>query len=243
MSDEIKYKSFSFEEPWLSKTSINMYKSCPYAFYLRYIEGLKSDELPSYVREGIVFHDWADELYNTLDETGFEDRNDLKEKMEVLAYDSELCDNFIEMELERYEYGEDSFLPINTEEFLYDKDLYIRGKYDRLDKYDEDNYIVLDYKTGHFKEYRMSGYRFEMFMYKHLIEANKDIDVDYMGMVFPRDKIVKIEKFKKATENAFYRKVDDVHEGIKNREFSKKGSNCAYCFQKEFCSYYEEQVD
>lgn len=242
---EYKYKKFTFEEPWLSKSSINLYNFCPYAFYLRYIKG-KRGEPSRQMERGTEFHDWAEDIYDKVDKESLKEgessivkeyKKHLPKKAKIQSKrDVELYKNFIDIEDKRWKNTDDKdlFFPVKTEMFLTDKDLMYHGSFDRLDLYDDDEYIVIEYKTGDFKEYKMSDYRFELFGYKHLIEKNLDYDVDYMGVVFPDSNHFVVEKFKTRTENAFYDKVKRTRKRILNREFEKKGY-CEYCFMDMHC--------
>jgi len=244
---EYQYKPFSFEEPWLSKSSINLYNFCPHAFYLRYIKGCKGQ--PSrQMKRGTEFHDWAEEIYEKVDKDKLinkettitkEYKENLPEDADIRTKkDVDLYKNFIEIEDERWKSTDKkkNFFPVKTENFLTDEELLYHGSFDRLDLFDEneDTYVVIEYKTGDYKDYKMSGYRFELFGYKHLIEHNYDYDVTHMCVIFPDSKHFVLEKFKKATKRAFYKKVKRTRKRILNREFDKKGY-CEYCFMDVHC--------
>jgi len=245
MSD-YKYRKFTFKEPYLSKSSVLAYTYCPYQFYLQQVEGIRPEPNEA-MKKGLRFHNWAEKLYDKIDkqalingETTIRDEYtktmgddfELSDKREL-----ELYKNFIEMEEKRWKKEENKkdFFPIKTEEFLYDDDLLFFGSYDRLDKYDENSQIVMEYKTGNFKEHRISDYRFQLFGYKHLIEKNYDkYNVTHLGLIFPKDKLIKVEKFKSITESSFYKKIQRVRSNILDRKFPKKGY-CDYCLLYDKC--------
>ncbi|MGV9141978.1 MAG: PD-(D/E)XK nuclease family protein [Promethearchaeota archaeon] len=239
-----KYDSFSFKTPWLSKSSVLTYKWCPRKFYLKQVEDIDIPESDA-LRKGINFHEWIDGLYDRIDKEGLingektieeEYKNSFPEDFSLVDEEEiKLYDNFIEMEKERWESVENKkeFFPLKTEEFLKDEDLMYYGSFDRLDKYGEEDgediHIVMEYKTGNFKEHRMTDYRFQLAGYKHLIEKNYDkYNVEYMGIIFPKDKKTVIEKFKTVTINAFYNRVEKTRKKVLNREFDRNGY-CAYC--------------
>lgn len=239
--DRSHYKKFSLQTPWLSKSDIISYNRCPYAFYLNKIEGLQPD-IPQVVKRGSRFHEWADTIYDKIDkERILNGDTTVEQEMNKYAPPGEVYQNYIQMEQKRWNNDPtETFFPYKTEEFLWDDDLMFMGTYDRLDRQD-DQYVVIDYKTGQYKDYKMSGYRFELFGYKYLIEKNYDIDVDYLCVVFPDSKVSKCEPFKKQTETAFFNKVERTREQILEQKFPKTGS-CQFCFMKKKCVMRSEQV-
>lgn len=203
------------------------------------------------MKRGNRFHDWVDRLYDEIDKEALINgettiREEYKSTMDEdfslkSRAELQLYKNFIEMEEERWEQVDDKeeFFPIKTEEFLVDEDLMYFGTYDRLDKFDgdeeEEEHIVIDYKTGEYKDWKMSDYRFQLYGYKHLIESNyDDFNVTHLGVVFPLEKKSIIEKFKSITGTYFYKRVKNTREKILNREFPKKGA-CNYCDMYKDC--------
>jgi len=239
------YKTFSFEEPWLSKSSINLYERCPYAFYLRQVLKIKPgrDELPEAIKRGTKFHDWAENIYDKIDEEAILNGDvTVGEEMRKYSDGSDVVENFIQMEQNRWQQDPtETFFPKEREIFLTDEDLHYFGSFDRLDM-EGDDYVVCDYKTGKYKDWKLSGYRFELYGYKHLIEANYDIEVPYGCLIFPDSKKIHFEEFKSRTGTAFYKKVDRVRERILDKKFPQKG-NCAYCFMSGECAGKVEQVE
>lgn len=248
MSDN-RYESFKMNKPWLSKSSILTYKYCPYKFYLKNLEKIKTPPSDA-MTKGIKFHSWASSIYDELniDEIKSGEKSLRAEILKTIPEDFTLIDeeeihlyeNFIDMEVERWERlnDKDNFCPITTEEYLEDEDLLYRGYVDRLDKCeDEDAQIIMELKTGNFKEYNMSNYRFELYGYKHLLEKKyDDYNVKYMGIIFPKDKKVVVEEFKSITGTYFYKRVKKTRKRILNREFEKKG----YC---DYCDYFTEHCN
>lgn len=232
------------QKPWLSKSSIQLYETCPYAFYLRFVEELEPPSTPAQMQRGSRFHKWANTIYDKTNKKAILS-GDVTVYSEIKKYidsDDIVYENFARMEQERWKNDPtEDFFPIRTEEFLEDEELLYFGTYDRLDK-DKDHYVVSDYKTGGFREWKLSDYRFELFGYKHLIEKNYDkYNVEKYCVIFPDSKRYYYDKFSKLTKNAFYNKVKRIRLKIKNRKFPKKGQ-CAFCFMSEVCAYNSEQI-
>ena len=97
--------------------------------------------------------------------------------------DEEVYHNFIEMELHRWEYLQevnrlDTFFPLLTEKRLVDNDLMFSGTVDRVDREEDDEFVVCDYKTSvKIKDWMKSHYRFELTGYKLMLDNSKDPDV------------------------------------------------------------------
>jgi len=245
-----KYNKFSLSTPWLSKSGVLTYSFCPRKFYLKKVKG--HDLPPSDALEkGIKFHNWIETLFDKIDKEGLinGDTTIRKEYKKYFPSDFKAIDksevklysNFIEMEEERWEEtdNKEDFFPLKTEEFLSDEELMFHGAYDRLDKYceedGEDVHIVYDYKTGSYKDYRMTDYRFQLAGYRHLIHKNYDkYNVKYGGMIFPKDKKTVVEKFKQVTLDAFKDRVKRTRDAILDREFKKSGY-CKYCDFDIYC--------
>lgn len=244
------YNKFSLQTPWLSKSGVLTYDFCPRKFYLKKIEDYDLPESDA-LQKGIKFHNWIDELFDNIDKSAlingettireeykrhFPDDFEAIDKQEV-----DLYTNFIEMDEERWEETEnkEDFFPIKTEEFLSDEDLMFHGAYDRLDKYGEEDgedvHIVYDYKTGSYKNYRESNYRFQLCGYRHLIHKNYDkYNVKYGGIIFPKEKRIWTEELKTRSINAFEDRVKRTRDSILDRDFSKTGY-CKYCDFDIYC--------
>lgn len=238
-----EYKEFSFDEPWLSKSSVSLYNFCPYGFYLKYIKNIDV-EVSEQMKRGSRFHNWAEHIYDKIDMKNMINGSaDVEsEYRKYVPEDDDIYDKFIELEENRWEDIDDKkdFFPVLTEEFLTDEDLYYFGTFDRLDKFDDDKYIVIDYKTGTYKDYKLSDYRFQLYGYKHLIEKNyDDYDITHMGVYFPDEKKILVEEFKKITGTYFYKKVKNTREKILDKEFPMDGY-CKYCYLEDECMSYKE---
>lgn len=240
--DRSHYKTFSFDEPWLSKSDIKLYKMCPYAWYLNNIEELEP-EVPEAMQRGTDFHEWAEEVYGKIDrEAVLTEESTVYEEMRKYAPPGEVYENFAQMEQKRWEKDPtEKYFPVKTEEFLFDEDLLFMGTYDRLDKQGDD-YVVVDYKTGEYKDYKVSDWRFELYGYKYLIEQNYSFDVDYMCVILPDSKKYVFEKFKAPTKRAFFRKIKNVREKILEKVFPANG-HCPYCFMRSECAQKADQVE
>lgn len=237
------YKSFSINEPWLSKSSVKSYEYCSYQFYLRQLENVKSEPNEAMLR-GLNFHDWAEEVFEWMDKDAIlNGKTSVKDEItKYIPEDDEMYHNFAKLEQNRFDEldNKEWYFPVLTEEYLYDEDLMYMGTFDSLFQINDDQHKVVDYKTGRKRNTNLSEYRFELYGYKYLIEQNYDYDVTEMSVVFPDNCKRVTEEFKPQTKKAFFRKIEKVREAIEEWDYEPEGF-CKYCFISDKCdqSYFK----
>jgi len=255
-------KEFNYKDIWLSKSGVHAYNQCPFRFYHQVVLGtpfVKSIEM----FQGNIAHDLIFEVYDNIDREKIDSSSDLRREYwdffakrldDIRKEDAQLGNNlgillnkFITVEEQRWGMRNlkypNRFWPKKKEMFLEDDEIKYYGTLDRLDKWRKGKYILLDYKTGKYREYNLSKMRNEMFGYKHLVEANGIVkgEVTHWGQIFLGGVDTAIqpqvisEPFKSATEKAFYKKLEKTRKGIKFRFFPKK--HTPLC---DWCSYVKE---
>lgn len=120
---------------------------------------------------------------------------------------------------------EEMIKPIN-------KDILISGKFDRIDKLDNNNLMVVDFKTGKSE----NGF-FQLEFYKLLAELNFDKRVDKTSYYNLKNR--KIKSFDVSNvniENIKDKILDKVSNIKKEKEFKPNKSRlCSHCDFKEIC--------
>ncbi|MEO0102474.1 MAG: PD-(D/E)XK nuclease family protein [candidate division WOR-3 bacterium] len=154
--------------PYVHVTEIERMRRCPYNFYLENILGLVIEEETKFEIEpqewGELAHQVLEKLYSGKEFIPLEEIPKRVEKIlsSLLAQSAiplfwqdvakkifeKILPNFLEMEKELREKG---YYPERIEErvkgdFLFGINLY--GKIDRIDKNQDNRYLILDYKTG-----------------------------------------------------------------------------------------------
>jgi len=150
-------------------------------------------------------------------------------------------DNFAEIEWERYNTAK-YFMPVLREKWLISRSLGLKGTVDRVDKLDNEEYCVVEYKTG--KIHNLSMYRRELCIYAMMLNENKVLDgpVTHLKCLWVDQKKYLFEKIKPATRRATERAIKKVREGIAKKEFPKKpGILCAWCPFINVCLSLDEQ--
>ncbi len=159
---------FDFRKFTFSPSSIKNLFECRRRFYYKYIEGIKSHEIPSdSVNEssiGIDIHNALKKLYENKDYTNLHSRFDklIKdeigsselEKLLLKLWSKKLTNFFVD--------EEKSFLDLRETAFLEDEfkcefeGFKIKGRIDRIDKVDK-SYEIFDYKTGKYPSFNLKN--------------------------------------------------------------------------------------
>jgi len=208
----------------LSKSQANYFLQCPYKWKRIYIDKVKSEASPAQQR-GIRIHSKIEKYYQNME------------------FDEELR-TFIEFENERLESinKEDKlkyFKPIFQELKLQDEDVGIRGICDAVYiNPDDEELIVVDYKTGKYYADKFDDYRFELAVYSELLKKSGKIDGEpkYWAILFVDQKRLFFEKIDKKYIEKMYETIKEVRKGIKSGEYlPKKNQYCYWCQFKKEC--------
>jgi len=189
-------------------------------------------ELQCYVRE-------------TYKPTKHEGAEEIVDKMAVY-YTQELVDAFKDNTL-------DGFIPVGNEVKL-DSDieyegvgLHLQGIIDRIFQVD-DYYVLMELKTGLWKDNRQTGMRKEMAFYKILVENASDeqmesqgldpnIPIKKWGWYYPASNYVQIEDVKKQSEKGVWNSISKMIVSYyqDNFEFKWFWKKCLHCGHVEHC--------
>ena len=217
----------------LSKSSIKTYTQCPYKWKLKYIDKLKEPEGEALIR-GSAAHKLIEVFYKT---------NVFFENGEFAFTD---CDRelyeFRELERRRMlallnnkKDPQKYFFPLFQEKKILNNILSLNGIVDAVYLNDaDDEYIVIDYKTGKF-DGTINKYRRELAFYKILLDNSKILDkpVKYWGIIFVDHGVAIIEEAKAISIKACWKAIERTRVGIVMKDFKKCPSPlcnwCGYC--------------
>jgi RecB family exonuclease len=230
----------------LSKSAINKYLQCPYAWYLTYVKKIRPPPSKPMVI-GIKVHEALCKFYDYVEP----DRGSYEYFFDILTFleeddDCEIfLDNFARFEAERYKYIKENnldwekfFKPLYKEEKLKSKKYGLSGYVDRIDQVEPGVYAVIDIKTGKFNKNRISHMRRELCIYQIMAEEDDKVTVPvtHIGGYFPRTNDVFIEKIKPVSMKATKKAIQKVKDGLANDEFPMKPSPlCKWCDHIENC--------
>lgn len=237
-----------------SATSLKVYLECKRKFYLQYILKINEHTIslkPKSFELGNIIHNILEEYYKDMDSSNdftFERLEDLFSKYKTanpfLILDLEIWKkklyDFYQNEVKRLKNRK--VLELEKEFSIKFEDIYIKGKIDRIDLFDN-RYEVIDYKTSSslsvdtLKNYeKTTDFQLE-FYYIAIKEIYKisDIDTYYYDL---NDAILLNEVALLEKVELLKNKFKEIKE-ISNKEISfikcEDKSNCQYCPYKIIC--------
>ncbi len=229
---------------WLSKSQINTFVQCPYRWKLQYLEQIKQRPSEAMSR-GSKIHSEIEGFYKNIDVN--KDLN-IKAKKEI----SPELQKFLAFEQRRIQSCKNKdgvfdmkyFNPVAQELGVGDKKLMLRGFVDAVYiNPEDDGLIIIDWKTGKYRPDNMSDYRFELAMYKELLEKSGKVkgDVKYWGIYFTDADKLFFEKVSDRSIKAMYKKVDRAREGMESGNYPcKAGILCRWCGYNDICEEWKE---
>ena len=211
----------------LSKSQINTYLSCPYKWKRFYIDKIKSKGSTAMIR-GIKIHKNVEKFYDNVEIVN--NYIQYKQKYGVPK-------KFIEFENNRLKScGKDIdkyFKPLFQELKVHSEEMGMRGFIDAVYlNPKDDGLIIIDYKTGRYYPEKYDDYRFELAIYKELLEKSGKIDckVKYWGIIFlDQNKLFFEEVGNNSIEKA-KKLVREARKGMSEGVYPKKlNEYCKWC--------------
>jgi len=245
----------------LSPSKIATYKQCPYKYRCdtdTQIRNAYKKDTPDLIFGNLIhgcLNDFfkktqkSERNYQTLRKL-FEEkfkknfekhRRIFKTKENIIKYVEEAKKQFKTFLSSKYSKTE----PMVTEDFpkyLYSNELELGGKFDRVDLVD-DKLVLIDYKTGKYKENKQEDNQFQLDFYEYLLSK-----------IYPKFKTAKKVLFylkeNKIAEEKNNKDLNKVEEKILNyadvikndKEFKpKRNSLCNYCGYQEICPLFRNK--
>ena len=198
---------------FLSKSSILEYERCPLSFYYSKIEFRKGLPNP-YFDRGSQVHEAIKNYYDS-----------------GVLYSGEHLDMFTNFLSFHGLVGK----PIIWEEKVKCEELKLKGV---IDAYFNDGMLV-DFKTSAKPENDLEDYRFELAVYKLLLEK-QGVIVEKWGIPFLKSGHFSWENSKDMSDD-IEKRAEAVREGVKNKEFEpKKNKFCFSCGYRNICPLMKE---
>lgn len=239
----------------LSKSALQLYTKCPYAYYLKYIQGFSGPSTDA-MQIGITFHEDADKFFDNVSLRELANQTSI---FGIEAYIRDLLpkgflyDHFAHIQTVHYMglNNKDDFMPVEREIKLVYKDIMNEdapdwcldvGIIDRIDKINGET-VLIEYKSGKFRQ----GINQELMMYKDLIEQTTDYKIDKLCAIYPKElygaKLPSGVYFKSPSHQKQARaKIEYVRQMIRAGNWhTKKFNLCAWCDVADIC-FKEEMV-
>jgi ATP-dependent helicase/nuclease subunit B len=213
-----------------TKSKLGDFMQCPRKFYFKYLTilGKQQIEEPQYLIDGKYCHALFEE-YNKGGVIDYSEKNDFV--VENLINFANILEKF---GFERAIYTELKLLHDGEE---------LSGYIDAVYKKDEQYYLI-DYKTGKFREYKMADMRFELYLYVFLIESFFKFKIDFIGMFytqFPDSSF--IEKVSRKKIDTIMGKYRERKAKINCSQFERnRDILCNYCEFVFVCGTYTDDV-
>ena len=234
---------------WLSKSQIGIFCQCPQRWKLQYLDRLP--QTPNkYQERGTNIHKEIEGFYKNI--------KLVKKKGGVpdiiIKKDMKDIEKFVEFEKKRIKDCKNKegkfdlkyFKPIAQELAVKDKDLMLRGFIDAVYiNPKDDGLIIIDWKSGKYRPYNLSEYRFELAVYKELLEKSGKVDgkVLYWGIYFVDADKLFFEKVKDVTIKAMYKKIEKVRKDMDSGKYPcKPGVLCKWCDYHNICEAWKNVV-
>lgn len=217
----------------LNKSQVNTFLDCPFKWHKIYIEGIKSEPSPAQER-GIRIHSKIEKFYHNL-------LPDLELKQ------------FINFELKRLKAIKKEnklkyFKPIFQELRMKNEKIGLKGTCDAVYiNPEDDELIVIDYKSGKFRPKEYEHYRFELALYAELLNHSGKVNekVKYIGILFADQEKLFFEELTQETIDKMYKIVnkarEDMEKYIKENNFpATKNTWCFNCQFKKECPLFKK---
>jgi len=229
----------------ISQSQINLYRSCPYAYKLKYVDGLEPMMFTrDFLDIGKYIHDAIEVYYKNLYDTDTNPESIYKSTYSVLRenWDHTLLPEYLKKAniclqnfglLEYENMQENKTEPESEGNYTYDD---FRAK---LDYFRRIPLLIGDFKSST-KPIVYYDYKIQAAVYLYVMRHKLDLDIDdfYFWYLYPNIvKKVKWDDLQKVLEDAKkYR--DEIKDAFDSMEFKKKPrtkSTCKYCDYKYYC--------
>ena len=235
------------EKRWLSKSQINLFRQCPCKWKLIYIDGKEPVPSPA-MQRGSGIHEEIEHFYKNIDLVKIDGR---RTPVIVPKKDMNRIRNFLEFEKKRIvscidrngKFDEKYFRPVFQELYVENKELMLRGYIDAVYiNPKDDGVIIIDWKTGKYRKNNLNDYRFELAIYKELLERSGKIEgeVKYWGIYFVDQNKLFFEKAESKYVKRMFIVVEEVRKQIENGEYKCKPSIlCRWCEFSDECEVWK----
>lgn len=232
----------------ISQSALGIYRNCPYAYKLKYINKCKQAFFDQSILDvGNYVHQAIDKYYKndfllkaTAEEILVESYNELKKVWDISLSPKQLLQAYTCLENHAQWEADNLVKYIRTKPFTEQK-LKERDYYGIIDYVDLPNLQVIDWKTGR-KPYLTKNYRIQAYIYKELFEARFNQKLPYFLFYFVQPdqwrkvdfSTAKQKKIAIETEDMKRKLMDDIESG----NFEKKPSSpnmCKYCDLNYYC--------
>lgn len=231
----------------LSKSKVNDFIKCRRCFKYRYIDEIEQESSDA-MQLGIDVHEIAERFVKQ----GGISSEDYRAKLQELAdeYDSqydidEHLDNLALFFEDVFQNEKMHYEVFSCEDYLLDKEHDFSGLIDLAVRDENDDIIIIDYKTG--RTNSIKKYRLELVYYKMLLESKyPNVNIISAGIFFTKEGKARFLNFVECQDKGAYCTQADCDKAIEfldfvrdeidnNRLHPSKQFLCKYCSYQELC--------
>ena len=168
----------NFKDRMLSKSQINLFRQCPMKWKKAYIDEIPFQPTPAMER-GIKIHEKIEKFYKDIEIVGGK----------IINNDPDLK-KFVEFENNRFKDCNKAikyFFPLHQELKIGNNKIKLRGFIDAVYRNQKDDgIIIIDWKSGMYRPWKVNDYRFELAIYAKLyslsIKRSRSIGASFLQM-------------------------------------------------------------
>lgn len=231
----------------LSKSKVNSFLKCRREFKYRYIDEIEEEAndamqlgtdvhqiAENFIKKGGIYSDnYRNKLQELSDEYG--------SKYDLTIHLNHLADFFEDV----FQNDTMHYEVFSVEDYLYDKEHNFSGLADLVVKDENNDIIIIDYKTG--KSGSIKKYRLELLYYKMLLESKyPNIDIISAGIFFTKDGKTRFLNFVECQEKGAFCTDKDYKAALSLLDFIRNEIDaerfnptqqylCKYCNYRERC--------
>lgn len=231
----------------LSKSKVNTFIQCRRQFRYQYIDELEQEPSDA-MQLGTDVHEIAERFIKR----GGISSDDYRSKLQELAdeynsqYDIDIhLDNLADFFEDVFHNEKMHYEVFSCEDYLLDKEHNFSGLIDLAVRDENDDIIIIDYKTG--RTNSIKKYRLELVYYKMLLESKyPNINIISAGIFFTKEGKARFLNFVECQDKGAYCTEKDCAKAIEfldfvrdevsnNRLHPKKQFLCKYCSYQKQC--------
>ena len=230
---------------YMSKSKVGLFKRCPYAFKLKYLDKMPEDTIFAF-EIGKDVHTYIEEFLrrvkikdNQLQIKDFVSPIKLNKitrgyVLNVLNFEEQRWSECLQY---RPDNPEKYFRPILNEVWMESNSLKLIGIVDRVHWSYKDNFVIVENKTGKPSVEKAESYREDLLWYKLLVKATHGHTVNFGSIYFPYDNST--FNYPIGNTDKLLSRIEETRQEIKKMKFPPTPSKeaCGRCTMKKHCKY------
>lgn len=225
-----------------SKSRLSLYGYCPLKYRKQYIDKVVTESTNYSLAVGTRIHDTFYNFFEVARDYPISQWNDFIHP-DLTDYEKSMVEWFIEAEQERLELCGNDFdiwMPIVREEKFINDEYQIRGIIDRIDQINDDNFLIVEYKTS--KSIYKPSLQNEFGFYSLLLQGDERFkDKTFLGCVV-NPRLRKVEFMSPSRHSTIIKKLEKLNTSIETMDFNPLCTEAKYALCNGLCSIDEANL-